>query len=94
MGNNLFDNTIIPYVTEVQATSHEWNNMAAMMFGGKALGFQQGTYKALNNVPLNNLWMTIAQAFGLAANAAPLNAEKFAKAGTYAPIAGLWIKPP
>ncbi len=107
MGGNLFDNTIIPFVTEVAATGHEHVNMPAILFGGKALGFKQGQYLGgqtiPNNVgtgiglnrPLNDLWLTVAQAFGLSTSAAPLNAEQFVKNtnGWTGPIAGLWAPP-
>ncbi len=111
MGGNLFDNTIIPFVTEIGATNHEHFNMPAILFGGKALGFQQGQYlggqtlpvatttgsftKVGLNRPLNDLWLTVAQAFGLSTSAAPLNAEQFVKntAGWTGPIAGLWAPP-
>jgi hypothetical protein len=82
MGNSLLDNTIVPFVTEVQATGHEQNNMAAMLIGGKSLGFTHGTYKA-GNYTINQFWGTVAQAFDLTATA-PIGA----------PIAGCWVKPP
>jgi hypothetical protein len=107
MGGNLFDNTIIPYVTEVAATGHEHVNMQAMLFGGKALGFKQGQYLGGQTIPtnvaaagginrpLNDLWLTVAQAFGLSTSSAPLNAEQFVKntGGWTGPIAGLWAAP-
>ena len=107
MGGNLFDNTIIPFVTEVAYTGHEHINMPAMLFGGKALGFKQGQYLGGQTVPtnpgaavglnrpLNDLWLTVAQAFGLSTSAAPLNAEQFVKntGGWTGPIAGLWAAP-
>jgi Protein of unknown function (DUF1552) len=94
MGGNLLDNTIIPFVTEVAATGHEHTNMPAMMFGGKALGFKQGTYVNANR-PLNDLWLTVAQAFGLSTASAPLNGELMVKntAGWTGPIANLWAAP-
>jgi hypothetical protein len=95
-GGNLFDHTIIPYVTEVAATGHDWNNMPAILFGGKALGFQHGQYLNLGgNRPYGDLWVTMAQAFGLSPTTAPLNAEIFAKNknGWSGPIAGLWTQP-
>jgi hypothetical protein len=95
MGGNLFDNTIIPFVTEVAATGHEHTNMPAMLFGGKALGWKQGQYLAVNR-PLNDLWLTIAQSFGLTTGAAPFSNELLVKntAGYTGPIANLWAAPP
>jgi hypothetical protein len=94
-GGNLFDHTIIPYLTEVAATGHEHTNMPAILFGGKALGFNHGQYMALNNRPLPDVWLTIAQAFGLSATAPPLSTEIFAQTARNftGPIAGLWTKP-
>jgi hypothetical protein len=80
-GNSLLDNCVVPYVTEVMATAHNQSNMAAMIIGGKTLGFQHGTYKT-GNWSINQYWGTIGQAFGLTATA-PIGA----------PIAGLWTKP-
>jgi hypothetical protein len=95
-GGNLFDNTVIPFLTEVAATGHEHNNIPAMIFGGKALGFKGGQFMNLGgNRPHNDLWLTVAQAFGLSVTAAPLSGELFAQHSNYftGPIAGLWAKP-
>ena len=43
-GNNLLDFTCVPFLTEVQACSHERSNMAAMIIGGKQLGFVHDRY--------------------------------------------------
>jgi hypothetical protein len=80
-GNSLLDFTVVPFVTEVQATSHERDNMAAMLIGGKALGFTHNLYRT-EAMTINDFWGTIAQAYGYA-GAAP-----FGKA-----VAGLWTKP-
>ena len=95
-GGNLFDHTIIPYLTEVAATGHEHTNMPAILFGGKSLGFIHGQYMALNNRPLPDVWLTIAQAFGLSVTAPPLSQEIFAQTtrNYTGPIAGLWSAPP
>ncbi len=53
------------------------------------------------NRPLNDFWLTVAQAFGLSTSSAPLNAEQFVTAtygtngqkGWTGPIAGLWAPP-
>ena len=86
--------------------------MTVTCFGGKALGFKQGQYLGGQTIPtdvgasgglnrpLNDMWLTVAQAFGLSTNSAPLNAEQFV-ANTYGggqkgwtgPIAGLWAAP-
>src|SRR6185295_6546807 len=104
MGGNLFDNTIIPFVTEIGATGHEHFNMPAMLFGGKALGFKQGQYlggqtlpaattgsftRVGLNRPLNDLWLTVGQAFGLSTATAPFSQELFVRntGGWTGPIA-------
>ena len=81
-GNSLLDFTAVPFVTEVQATGHERNNMAAMIIGGKQLGFTHNIYKT-GSFSINSFWGTIAQAFGYSSTTAP-----FAS-----PISGLWTKP-
>lgn len=80
-GQPLLDSTVIPFVTEVRATSHERTDMPAMIIGGKALGFAHNRYVP-NGGSINAFWGTIAQAFGQQATAPFAN-----------PIAGLWTKP-
>jgi hypothetical protein len=81
-GNSLLDYTVVPYVTEVQATGHERSSMPAMIIGGKSLGFGHNKYQT-GNYTVNQLWGTIGQAFGYTSTAAPFAA----------PISGLWTKP-
>jgi hypothetical protein len=81
-GNNLLDFTCVPFLTEVRATSHERASMAAMIIGGKKLGFIHDRYVAAS-ITINQLWGTIAQAFGYASTDAP-----FAP-----PVDGFWAKP-
>jgi hypothetical protein len=81
-GNSLLDYTVVPYVTEVLATSHERSQMPAMIIGGKALGFVHGKHQP-GNYTVNQFWGTIAQAFNYTSTAAPFAA----------PIAGLWNRP-
>ncbi len=89
-GNSLLDYTVIPYVTEVAETTHPRWDMPAMIFGGKALGMQHGTFQNLNNRSYNAFWTTIAQAY-LKTNdpLAALSDEVFVKDGA-SPISGLW----
>jgi hypothetical protein len=98
-GGNVFDNTIIPYVTEVAETTHfPRNPIAALILGGKVLGMKGGQFVNYGVSgpfrPHNDIWFTIAQAYGLNINAAPLNAELIARATHQGPIAGLWAAPP
>ena len=81
-GNSLLDFTCVPFLTEVQATGHERTNIPAMVIGGKQLGFVHDRYVTAN-MTINQLWGTIAQAFGYASTAAPFAA----------PVSGLWAKP-
>jgi len=81
-GNSLLDFTAVPYVTEVRATGHERSDMAAMIIGGKQLGFTHNIYKT-GTFSINAYWGTIAQAFGYTATTSPFAA----------PISGIWAKP-
>ena len=56
--------------------------MAAMIIGGKQLGFVHDRY-VTGNITINELWGTIAQAFGHTSTEAPFAA----------PVAGFWAKP-
>jgi hypothetical protein len=75
MGGSLLDSTIIPYVTEVAACGHEYYPMPALLFGGQKLGLVGGQYWYLDKRPYNDLWLTVAKAFGLTTDA--LKTEKF-----------------
>jgi hypothetical protein len=81
-GNSLLDYTAIPYLTEVRATGHERDGMAAMLIGGKKLGFTHNLYRT-DMMTINQFWGTVAQAFGYTSPAAPFSA----------PVSGLWTKP-
>jgi hypothetical protein len=81
-GNSLLDFTVVPFVTEVRATSHERDKMAAMIIGGKALGFTHNLYRT-ESLTINQFWGTIAQAFGYTTPAAPFGD----------PVSGLWTRP-
>ena len=56
--------------------------MPAMIIGGKQLGFVHNRYVP-GSITINQLWGTIAQAFGHTSTAAPFAA----------PVAGFWTKP-
>ena len=95
-GGMLLDQTVVPFLSNIAMCSHEVTNLPAMLIGGKALGFQHGRFMQLSPArPLNDLWLTVGQAFGLSLGAAPLSAEAFAQVpATYTgPISGLWTKP-
>jgi hypothetical protein len=82
-GNSLLDFTVVPFLTEVRACGHERTNLPGMIMGGKRLGFVHDRYVA-TSMTINQLWGTIAQAFGYASTDAPFAA----------PLAGFWAKPP
>jgi len=88
-GNSLLEHTVVPYVTEVAACGHEYYPLPVMVFGGSKLGLKHGQYQFLNKRPHNDMWLTIAQAFGLSADT--LKTEKFMQdtATFTGPIAGL-----
>jgi hypothetical protein len=84
-GNSLLDFTVVPYVTEVQATGHERNSMPAMIIGGKSLGFAHNKYvKGSFNV--NQFWGLIGPSVGYTSTAAPFAAPPSA-------LSALWTKP-
>ena len=70
-GNSLLDYTVVPFLTEVRATSHERDNLPGMIIGGKALGFGHNVYQA-GRWSTNDYWATIARAFGFTSSEAPL----------------------
>jgi len=93
-GGNLLDYTVIPYITEVAETTHSREPMPAMIFGGRALGMQGGQFQNFSGGgrSVNDLWMTIAQAY-LGADPMPsFDSEVFYKNGV-SPIEGLWQAP-
>lgn len=81
-GNSLLDFTCVPFLTEVAACGGERSPLPAMLIGGKRLGFVHDRYVNAK-ITINELWGTIAQAFGYASTAAPFAA----------PVAGFWSKP-
>jgi hypothetical protein len=81
-GNPLLDFTCVPFLTEVTACGHERSNMPAMLIGGKQLGFAHDRY-VTTSITINELWGTIAQAFGHASTDAPFAA----------PVPGFWTQP-
>jgi hypothetical protein len=67
-GSSLLDHTIAPYVSEVGARYHNWDNMPFLLFGGKGVGLvgnQVWTNKGKGLRSTNDLWMACARRFGL-----------------------------
>jgi hypothetical protein len=91
-GANLFDYTIMPYVTETAETTHSRAPMPALIFGGRALGMQGGQFLNFESAtrPHNDLWMTVAQTLmGTSDPVGALESEAFVKTRV-APIEGIW----
>jgi hypothetical protein len=64
----VLDNTLIPYVTEVGARYHNWDNMPFLLFGGKntkVRGNQVWTNGGKGLRSTNDFWMACAPYFGL-----------------------------
>ena len=95
-GGNLLDNTIIPFVTDLAEPTGSPSPLPALIFGGQRLGLVQGQIFDFSAAPrpMNDLWMTIAQA--LLRTSDPMSAladESFVSANV-SPIAGLWRAQP
>jgi hypothetical protein len=91
-GGNLLDQTIIPFVTDRSDATDGWQPLPALIFGGRALGMVGGQFLDFGSRvrSINDLWMTIAQAYLRTTD--PLSAlagEVFVKTNV-SPIAGVW----
>jgi hypothetical protein len=67
-GGTLLDTTLVPYVTEVGARYHNWDNMPFVLFGGAQTGLitnQVWSTGGAGARSTNDLWMACAGAFGL-----------------------------
>jgi hypothetical protein len=77
-GNNLLDNTVVVYVTEVaRAWDHNQQNMPLLVFGGKNTRLKGGTFLratggplptqagGMGNRPFNDFWLALAPIFGV-----------------------------
>jgi hypothetical protein len=66
-GATLLDKTLVPYVTEVGARYHNWDNMPFLVFGGASTGIVGGQYwrSGGGRRSTNDLWMACAKVFGL-----------------------------
>jgi len=95
-GGNLLDSTIIPFVTSVADSSSTWAPLPALIFGGRRLGLVQGQFFDFSRTsrPMNDMWMTIAQAYLRTTD--PLSAlagESFVTSNV-SPIPGIWRAQP
>ncbi|MET0284237.1 MAG: DUF1552 domain-containing protein [Polyangiales bacterium] len=67
-GSAMLDNTLVPYVTEVGARYHNWDNMPFLLFGGpgvKIKGNQVWTNGGKGLRSTNDMWMACASVYGL-----------------------------
>ncbi|MEY4580406.1 MAG: hypothetical protein RL701_5109 [Pseudomonadota bacterium] len=67
-GSSLLDHTLVPYVSEVGARYHNWDNMPFVLFGGPGVKLKGGQVWANGGKGMrstNDLWMASARAFGL-----------------------------
>ncbi len=77
-GNNLLDNTVVAYVSEVgRAYDHDQRNMPWLFFGGKNTRLQGGQFVKItsgpqlgldgmmSNRPTNDAWLSLAPIFGI-----------------------------
>lgn len=68
-GSMLLDNIVAPYISEVGARYHNWDNMPFLLFGGPGVGLQgnqywtAGTGRASRST--NDFWMACARALGV-----------------------------
>jgi hypothetical protein len=66
-GGTILDNTLVPYVTEVGARYHNWDNMPFLLFGGPGVGLSGGQLwrSGGGRRSTNDLWMACARVYGL-----------------------------
>ncbi len=65
---SLLDNTLVPYITEVAERNSTWTRMPFLLLGGKNLGLvgnRLWTNDGRGQRYTNDLWMAIAEAFGM-----------------------------
>ncbi len=67
-GKAIFDNTLLPYITEVENGDHGWDEMPWLVLGGpatKIAGGQLWNNYANGKRSTNDLWMACAKVFGI-----------------------------
>jgi hypothetical protein len=65
---SLLDNTLVPYISEVAERNHTWTRMPFLLLGAQNLGLTGGRVWDNGNGGLrssNDLWMAVAEAFGM-----------------------------
>ncbi len=64
-GGSLLDNTLVVYWSETSlANTHAVENMPILVFGGKFLGLQGGSFLTFYDRTMSDFWVATAHAFG------------------------------
>lgn len=63
---SLLDNTLVVYLSEMAKGGHTFQDVPAVLFGGTSMGLTGGRYLQYDHRSYNDLWLAVAQAFGLA----------------------------
>jgi hypothetical protein len=97
-GGSLLDHTIVPYVTDTADLNHARSPLAAMLFGGRALGFKGGQFLDYRGAlrPFADLWLSVAQALLPSSDVRQvLGSETFMlqHGEQVSPLAGIWEAP-
>jgi Protein of unknown function (DUF1552) len=94
-GGSLLDHTVVPYITEQAEPADTREPMPALIVGGRKLGMLGGQFVNMApSVPLNSMWLSVAQAFFPDEDPAQVLADEvFMEPGDAAPIEGLWQRP-
>ncbi len=65
-GKTVLDNTLVVWANEIGVgNSHTQNNIPILLAGGPVGGLRLGRFITYNNLPLNNLWVSLGRAFGV-----------------------------
>ena len=64
-GASMLDHTLVVWLNELgKGNSHTLEDVPFVLVGGKSHGFQMGRHLALDKVPHNRLWLSVAHAMG------------------------------
>ncbi len=68
-GTSLLDNTVVAFITGIDdGNAHGRDRMPVVMFGGKSLGMMGGRIVDMGGRTMNDVWTSLAQAFGVQGN--------------------------
>jgi hypothetical protein len=92
-GGNLLDSTVVPNMTEKEDMQDGQSGLPSLILGGRGLGLQGGQFVQFDaRTNHNSVWLSVAQALGIADPLTTLSGEVFSKADA-SPIEGLWVAP-